>query len=183
MNSLINRNGEYVGQYLRIKDNEFSIKMFTKFYNLATHDNNFLINPSTTKDLIHIGKYFIKGNTIYANDLDNEYPVLKSLKIGDYMVFIQDSSKIYILNENEFKTFLYANNYESVNSIIYVLGIDNGVEFDNMRIIAANNLETAKNIYMKRYDLTDEPVCIGIIEKDHLNIISDKYRFEVPVTI
>lgn len=181
MNSLITIDGKYIGQYLHIKDSEFSVRMFTKFYNLATHDSDFLINPDTTKDLLHTGKYFEKSNSIYANDPYSEYTVLKSLKIGDYMVFIQETNKIYILNEQEFNTFMTTNNYKSAESITYVLGMDNGVEFNNMRVIVGDNLETAKNIYMKRYNLATEPVCIGIMEKDHLTIFSDKYKFDVPI--
>lgn len=181
MNSLITRDGKYIGQYLHIKDSEFSIRMFTKFYNLATHDNDFLIDPETTKDLIHTGKYSAKSNKIYTNDPYSEYTILKSLKIGDYMVFIQETNKIFILDETEFISFMSTNDYISAESVTYVLGIDNGVEFNNMRVIVGDSLNTAKDIYMKRFNLAEEPICIGVIEKDHLTILSDKYRFEVPL--
>ena len=52
-----------------------------------------------------------------------------------------------------------------------------------MRVVVGDNLTTAKDIYMKRFNLAEEPVCIGIIEKDHLTILSDKYKFDVPLTM
>lgn len=181
MNSLITNDGKYIGQYLHIKDSEFSVRMFTKFYNLATQNDVFSIDKNTAKDLIHAGKYRMRPNKIYVNDPDSDKNVLKSLKIGDYMVFIQETNKLYIFNKDEFKKFMNNNNYKKDESITYVLGIDNGVEFKNMRVIVSNNLDNAINIYINRYHTEDKPVCIGIINNNKLNIFSDKYKFSVPL--
>lgn len=179
MNSIISTDDKYVGQYLHIKDNEFSFRMFTKFYNLATHDNNFMIDTDTVKDLIYTGKYY-EPNKIYVNRPDSEESVLKSLNINDYMVFIQSTNKIYIFNKKEFDRFMNDNEFHSYKSTSFVLGIDNGIEFENLRIIVGNTLETAKEIYMNRYKCI-EPVCIGIMNNDHLEIYSDKYKFSIPL--
>lgn len=181
MNSLISKDGKYVGQYLHIKDSDFSVRMFTKFYNLATHDNDFSIDIATTKDLIHTGRYYIdRSNKIYVNNPENDNNILKSLNVGDYMVFIQATNKIYVFNAKEFNEFMVSNKYSKDVSITYVLGIDDGIKFNNMRVIVANNLENAKEIYMDRYN-SEEPICIGIMVDDHLNIITDKYEFSVPL--
>ena len=179
MNSIISENDKYIGQYLHIKDTEFAVRMFTKFYNLATHDADFSIDLNTSKNLIHTGKY-IKTNMLYVNIPDSDETVLKSLNIGDYMVFIQETNAIYLFNKDEFKKFMNKNNYHKDVSISYVLGIDNGIKFDNMRVIVGNTLDTAKDIYMRRFNCS-EPVCIGIMDNDHLEIYSDKYKFSVPL--
>lgn len=183
MNSIIAKDGKYKGLYLHIKDSDFSVKMFTKFYNLATQNDIFAIDSKTAKDLIHTGKYHMgKSSQIYVNDPNSDKNILKSVNIGDYMVFIQESRKLYIFNKNEFKKFMNSNNYTKDIAITYIFGIDNGVEFKNMHIITSNNLDNAKNIYMNRYNC-EEPVCIGIVENDHLNILSDKHKFSVPLVM
>lgn len=181
MNSLISDNGKYVGQYLHIRDSEFAIRMFAKFYNLANHNNNFLIDLNISKDLIHTARYY--KNKIYVNKPGSDELELKSPMVGGYMVFIQETEKVYIFNKDEFNKFMTENKYHEDVSIIYVLGIDNGVEFKNMRAIAANKLETAKYIYMNRYNETEDPICIGIMNKDHLEILTDKYKFSVPLVM
>lgn len=183
MNSLIDCDGKYIGQYLHIKDSEFSVRMFTKFYNLATHNDVFSIDKSTANDLIHSGKYKIRPNKIYVNDPNSDKNILKSLNVGDYMVFIQETSKLYIFNKDEFKKFMNNNNYSKDKSISYVLGINNGIGFNNMRVIVSNNLENAINIYINRYRTTETPICIGTIDRDKLNIYSDKYKFTVPLVM
>ena len=180
MNSLITKNGDYVGQYLHIKDSDFSVRMFTKFYNLSTQNEAFSIDKTTAKDLIHTGKYYGDKNKIYVNDPDTDKNMLKALHVGDYAVFIQDIKELYIFNKEEFEEFIKTNEYTTDVSVTYVLGIDNGVEFTNMRVILANNLDNAKRIYMDRYK-TSEPICIGIFDRDHLVIYSDKYEFSVPL--
>lgn len=176
MNSLIDKNGKYIGQFLYIRDTDFCIRMFTKFYNLATKDSKLSINLNIARDLIYINKM----NKIYVNNPYTENNSLKSINIGDYMVFIQDTHKIYLLSKDELKDFMDKNEYKRDKSTIFVLGIDNGIGFKNMHIIIANNLETAKNIYMNRFK-ESEPICIGIINGENLSIISDKYKFSVPL--
>ena len=39
MHSLISKNGEYVGKYLRVKNTERSINVFTKIYNLEVENH------------------------------------------------------------------------------------------------------------------------------------------------
>ena len=180
MNSLITKDGQYVGQYLHIKDSDFSVRMFTKLYNLATQNEAFSIDKSTAKDLIHTGKYYTDKNKIYVNEPGTDRNILKALNVGDYAVFMQEIRKIYIFNKEEFDNFMNENQYETDKSVTYVLGVDNGVEFKNMRVILANNLDNAKNIYMNRYKMS-EPVCIGIFNNDHLVIYSDRYEFSVPL--
>ena len=180
MNSLIAKDGRYVGQYLHIKDSDFSIRMFTKFYNLATQEYSVGIDNETAKDLIHTSRYCTKTNKIYVNNANGIGYTLKSVNVGDFMVFIQETRKLFIFNQVEFMEYMEDNGYDSDISVTYILGVDNGVQFDNMRVIVANTLQNAKSIYMKRYN-TVEPVCIGTIEDGHLLIISDKYKFKVPL--
>lgn len=179
MHSIMSKDNKYVGQYLHIRDNEFSFRMFTKFYNLATNDNNFVIDIETAKDLIHTGKYY-EPNKIYVNKPDSDESILKNINIDDYMVFIQYSNKIYIFNKEEFEKFMDNNEFHKDKSISFVLGMDNGIEFENMKIIVGNTLETAKQIYMNRYKC-GEPVCIGIMNNDHLELYTDKYKFSIPL--
>ena len=87
MNSIMSKDNKYVGQYLYIRDDEFSFRMFSKFYNLAAHNNEFMINKNIVKDLIHTG-HFIEPNKIYVHTPGSEEAVLKSIKVHDYMVFI-----------------------------------------------------------------------------------------------
>lgn len=182
MNSIITNDGKYIGLYLHIKDNGFSVKMFTKFYKLATQNNPYSIDPDTIKRLIHSRKYKLsnKISQIYVNDPTSDNNILKSINIDDYMIFIHETNKLYIFDKNEFMTFMNINKYNTDIAITYIFGIDNDVEFKNMHIITANSLENAKNIYMNRYQC-DEPICIGIVENDHLVILSDKHKFSVPL--
>ena len=179
MHSIMSKDNKYVGQYLHIRDNEFSFRMFAKFYNLATNDNNFIIDTETARALIHTGKYY-EPNKIYVNKPDSDESVLKNVNIDDYMVFIQYTNKIYIFNKKEFEQFMEKNEFHKDISTSFVLGIDNNIEFDNMKIIVGNTLETAKQIYMNRYKC-GEPVCIGIMNNDHLELYTDKYKFSIPL--
>lgn len=183
MNSIITNDGKYIGLYLHIKDNGFSVKMFTKFYNLATQNNSYSIDSDIVKGLIHSRKYKLsnKINQIYVNDPNSDNNILKSINIDDYMVFIHETNKLYVFNKDEFIAFMNINKYNTDKAITYIFGIDNGIEFDNMHIITANCFDNAKNIYINRYKCNDEPVCIGIIENDHLIILTDKHKFSLPM--
>lgn len=183
MNSLLDKDGKQAGLYLHIKDSEFSVKMFTKFYNLATQNHVLGIDSKTAKDLIHTGKYHKgKSNQIYVDDPNSDKNILKSINTGDYMVFMHGIKKLYIFNKVEFKKFMLNNEYTRDKAITYILGIDNGVEFKNMHMITANTLNNAKHIYTTRYKC-EEPICLGIVENDHLNILSDKHKFTVPLVM
>lgn len=183
MNSLIDKDNNYIGQCLYIKDKKASAKMFTKFYNLFVKNKEYCINAEAAKHLIHSSKFGINDiNKIYVSDINTGEDILKSIHIGDYAIFINETENIFILNENEFYSFMHKNEYRRTDSIAYVLGVDNGVEFKSMHIISANNLETAKEIYEKRFNL-NSPVCIGTIVDDHLTIKSDKHSFTVPLVM
>lgn len=184
MNTIITSDGKYIGQYLHIQDTKFAIKIFTKFYNLAVQDVKFSIDTDITKDLILAGKYCDECNKVYVNDLyDENNSVLKTVEIGNYLIFIQETSKIYILDKNEFTKFMEDNNYKSDVSIAYVLGMDNDIKFDNMKVITANTLSMAKKIYMDRYNEEKEPICIGIMNNGKFNIFSDKYKITIPLVM
>ena len=183
MNSLINKDGKQAGLYLHIKDSEFAAKMFTKFYNLAAQNHELSIDSDTAKDLIHGGKYHKgKTNQIYVDDPNSDSNILKSINTGDYMVFLHGIKKLYIFNKVEFKTFVLHNEYDKAKAITYILGIDDGIEFKNMHMITANTLENAKYIYTNRYKC-ETPICIGVVENDHLHIMSDKHKFTVPLVM
>lgn len=184
MNTIITNDGEYIGQYLHIQDTEFAIRIFTKFYNLAVRSAEFAIDPSITENLILAGKYCDECNKVYVNDLYNENnSVLKTVKIGSYLIFIQDSCKIYLLDKAEFAKFMDDNNYKSDISTAYILGIDCGVKFNNLRVISGNSLAIAKKIYMDRYNETEEPICIGIMSDGNFNIFTDKYKITAPLVM
>lgn len=183
MNSIVTNEGKCIGLYLHIKDSEFAIKMFTKFYNLSLSNKNYKITVDTAKDLIHVNRYKIsKSNQIYVNDPENGNDILKSINVGDFMVFVHETRHIYVFNKSEFKRFMNENGYIKDIATTYILGIDNDIKFDNMHMITADNLENAKTIYMNRYEC-DSPVCIGVVENDHLNIFSDKHKFTVPLVM
>lgn len=170
MNSLISNDGEYIGQYLHIKDTEFSIRMFTKFYNLSIQNNNFYIDIDMTRDLIHMDKYNMY-NKIYVNDpYDDNNNILKPLTIGSYMVFIQKTKKLYLFTKPEFKKFIKENKYKKSESTNFVIGIDNGIRFENVRIISANSLNIALEIYKQMYNNIDNPICIGTAKDNVLNL-------------
>lgn len=183
MNSIITNDGKCAGLYLHIKDSEFAIKMFTKFYNLSLSNKEYKITVDTAKDLIHVNRYNIsKSNQIYVNDPETGHNILKSVNVGDYMIFVHETRHIYVFNKSEFKAFMNNNNYTKDLAVTYILGIDSGIEFKNMHMITANSLENAIDIYMVRY-FCERPVCIGIVEDDHLNIFSDKHKFTVPLVM
>lgn len=184
MNTITTTDGKYIGLYLHIKDNDFSVKMFTKFYNLATQNNAYSINSDTVRDLIHTRRYGIREtiNQIYVNDPITNTNILKSINVGDYMIFIHDTKKLYILDEDEFNKFINKNDYSKNIATTYIFGINDGVKFKNMHMITSNSFENAKNIYMDRYNC-EEPVCIGIVENNQLTILGDKHNFTVPLVI
>lgn len=172
MNSLISSDKKYIGQYLCIQDNDFSVRMFAKFYNLSIQNNNFTIDINRARNLIRMNKYKLH-NKIYVNDLNSNNDVLKSIKPGSYMVYINDTKKLYILNKEEFDRFIYTNEYIRIKSSNFVLGIDDGLYFKNVKIIVASSLDTAKLIYRERYNIEENPICIGIEEDNRLNIYTD----------
>lgn len=178
MNSIIDKDGKYIGLYFHIKDTDFFIRNFTKFYNIATHDNLYSIDLNTGEYLIHNGKY-INGK-IYVNDPNNNNKdILKSINIGDYMVFINKTNKLYLFNKKEFKKFMNAHNYKKEIANTYLFGIDDDIKFKHLHLITSNSFENAKEIYFNRYKI--EPVCIGTIENSKLSIISDKKIYTVPI--
>lgn len=179
MNSIIDKNGKYIGLCFHIKDTDFFIRNFTKFYNLSTHNNLYSIDLNTGRNLIHNRKYNIIKNQIYVNDPVNDKGILKSINVGDYMVFINITNKLYLFNKKEFNNFMCDNNYTKEDAITYLFGIDDGINFKHMHLITSNSYENAKKIYFNRYQT--EPVCIGIIEDSKLNIISDKKIYIVPI--
>src|SRR5699024_1688005 len=88
-------------------------------------------------------------------------------------VYIDSTTKLYILTKSEFKKFIKDNKYRKETSTNFILAIDNGDEmFKNFRIITTDSLESAKNIFRTRYNT--EPVFIGIEEDNYIYIKTEK---------
>lgn len=172
MHSLVSKDGKYVGKYLRIKNTKQSIRMFAKIYNLAVQDDRFYLTYNNAKDLLLMNMYNLDNN-IYANDVNTDEIIFRPVNFGNYIVYIDSTTKLYILTKSEFKKFIKDNKYRKETSTNFILAIDNGDEmFKNFRIITTDSLESAKNIFRTRYNT--EPVFIGIEEDNYIYIKTEK---------
>lgn len=170
MHSLISKNGEYVGKYLRVKNTERSINLFTKIYNLAVENPEFYLTYDDAKDLLLSNTYDLYNN-IYANDVKTDEIIFTTVKFGSYVVFIDSTRKLYILSGSEFKKFVRDNKYKKETSNNFILAIDDGDKFKNFRIISTDSLEDAKTIFRLRYNI--EPIFIGMEEDNYIYIKTD----------
>lgn len=173
MNSILDKDGKYIGHYLHLENNKYCARDFTKYYNLSVQDDNFSITLSSVKDLLNMSKYGISNN-IYVNDIKTHQTVIKPLNVGMVMVYITSLKELYLLTEEELDNFLEDNNYISDISINYVLGIPIEHKFKNVRIVVSDSLEHAQKIYKRRYNETEEPICIGIEDDRYLYIPTDE---------
>lgn len=172
MHSLISKDGEYIGQYLHLKNNEYCIQRFTKFYNITMGETKYFIKPKTVKDLLIMSKYNLQHN-VYANDPETDEIILKPLKINSYIVYISKSNKLYIFTKSEFKKYINNNKYKLATSTNFILALQEDNIFKNIKSITTNNIDSAKKIYMKKYSNNIEPVVIGIEEDKYLYIPTD----------
>lgn len=170
MNILVSNDGKYVGKYLHIQNNEQSIRMFAKIYNLAVQDDKFYLSYENAKDLLLMNSYNINNN-IYANDVNTDEIIVTPIKFGCYIVFIDSTTKLYILSKSEFKKFIKKNGYKKETSTNFILAISDNDIFKNFRIITTNSLDNAKEIYKNRYNSI--PIFIGIEEDNYIYIPTD----------
>lgn len=173
MHIILDNNGNYVGEYLRIKDDKYTVKMFTKYYNMFINDSDFFITAEEVKNLLRMSKYNITDNNIYINDINSGQLIFKSLSIGLNMVWIAKTKKLYLLNEKELKEFIDNNIYKSETSISYVFGLPDIYKFKNVGVIVSNNITNAKEIYKEMYSIEEDPIFIGFKEDDYLYISLD----------
>lgn len=177
MHSLVNKYRECIGQFIKIENDDYSARVFTKFYNLSMSDKRYNLNINTIKDLINMSKYHLENdNTVYVNDLKTNNTILKPLNIGYYAVFISINKKLYLLSEEEFEDFIRENEYHKEITINFILGIENSQEqhFTNVKVVLANTLDNAKEIYKLRYNIEEIPKFIGIEENGYIYIPTDK---------
>lgn len=176
MNSLLNESNEYIGQYIHIKNNEYTVRIFTRLYNLSIGDKNYFIDTKVVKELLDMSKYKVHDANIYVNDPQNDQTILKPLTLGSYAVYIVPTKKLYLLSKQEFKKFIKNNKYKKEVTINFVLGIEDteNQQFKMLNIIQANSLKNAKYVYKKRYNTDKDPVFIGIEEDKYLYIPTDK---------
>lgn len=177
MHSLVDKDDKYIGQFLKIQNNNYSARVFTKFYNLTISDKAYNIDVSTVKDLINMSKYHLcHDNTVYVNDIKTNNTILRPLNIGYYAVFLSIYKKLYLLTEEEFKSFMKNNNYHEEVTINFILGIENIEEehLSNVKVVLANTLTNAKEIYKSRYNIDETPKFIGIEEDNYIYIPTDK---------
>lgn len=173
MHIILDNNGKYIGEYLRIKNDKYTVKMFTKYYNMFIEDPNFFITPKDVKNLLRMSRYNITDNNIYINDIESGQLIFRSLDIGLNMVWIDKSKKLYLLTEKELHDFINNNTYKSETSINYVFGIADTYKFKNVEVIASNDISNAKNIYKNMYSTEEDPVFIGFQEDNYLYITLD----------
>lgn len=171
MHSLISKKGECVGHYLQIENTPYCIKMFTNIYNSVIGDSKFFIDSNIARDIILMSKYNINNN-IYANDPTTDDIILKSVNVGDYIVYMIKSTKLYIFNDKELEDFIKKYNYEKEPSTNYILAEQKNDIFINPSIIYANNIHNAKKIYKEKYNA--EPTFLAIEDNHYLYIPTDK---------
>lgn len=171
MHSLTTKDGQYVGKYLRLKNSERSIRMFAKIYNLAVHDKNFYMSYNDAKDLLLMNKYHMESD-IYANNVETDEIIMTPVKFGNYIVYIDSTTKLYVLTKSEFKKFVNDHKYRKTTSNNYILAIADGDKFKNFRIVTTNSLENAKEIFKNNHNA--EPVFIGLEEDNYIYINTDK---------
>ena len=172
MHSIIDKYDNHIGIYIAIKDDEYSSRIFTRFYNMCIYNRLDNINEQTVRDLIKMDKYDL-DNSIPVYDLKNNNIVLSRLKAGLYMIFMYKENKLYLSTEEELKQFLSKNNYTSSQTINYVIGIPTSDgKFIKVRPIASNNVKNAKEVYKNRYNIMEDPIIIGIKELStfHINL-------------
>lgn len=176
MNSLLDNNNKYIGQYIKIDYSEHSIRVFTKLYNLSISDKKYHISIDTVRDLVNMNKYLKNDNSIYINDLKTGTTIFRPLKIGYVAFFSNITRKLYLVKEEEFDNFIDDNNYHKEITINFILGIESISDgyFKQVKVILANNLENAKNIYKNIYNIKEEPKFIGIEEDNYVYIPTDK---------
>ena len=81
-----------------------------------------------------------------------------------------EKNRLYLATEEELEYFLGTNNYKTIESTTYVLGIPDVYKFKNVRPISSNNINNAINIYKKRYNIKEDPILIGIKMHESLYI-------------
>lgn len=176
MHSIIDKNNKCVGQYIFIKDDKYSTRIFTRYYNMCINQ----ISPITkdvVRDLVKMEKYKLE-NTIHIYDLNTDEIVLKHLVVGDVMIYLNKNNKLYLASEDELNKFLESNEYSSRLSIIYIIGIPNSGKFENVRPVSSNTVENAKQIYRGRYEPDKDPVVIGVKNAGHLFISLNDHILE-----
>lgn len=182
MYSIKNNEEKCIGQYIYIRNNKYSIKVLTKFYNLFINHikDAFPISEHTIRDLIKMNKYNLE-NTIRVYDLSTNTITLKELKIGHVAIYLHNEDKMYIVSEDELHDFLETNNYTSELSMTYIIGIQDEYKFKKVRPILASNVNNAKEIYKEKFNINEEPVCIGVKEYGILYINLNGYLVEADI--
>lgn len=168
MYSIVDNKGKCVGQYIFIKDDKYSTRLFTRFYNMCINKEDH-ITEDVVQDLIRMNKYDLE-NSIHIYDLQTDIITLKQLEVGSVMIYMNEKNRLYLASEDELDKLLEDNNYTTIKSIAYVLGIPDVHGFKLVRPISSNNLENAKRVYKKRYNIEQDPIFIGIKEFGHLYI-------------
>lgn len=170
MHSIINSQEKCIGQYLIIEDDTYTTRLFARFYNMCITSKDEA--PITEEDVINaikMKKYNLQNN-IHIYDLKTDNICLKQLKIGLAMVYLNEKNRLYLATEEELEYFLCDNNYKTIESTTYVLGIPDIYKFKNVRPISSNNINNAINVYKKRYNIKEDPVLIGIKMHESLYI-------------
>lgn len=171
MHSIIDKDNKDIGGYIVISDDNYSSRIFTRFYNMCINEHKDPISIDTIRDMIKMCKYDLEENIIPIYDLISNDIELKNLKPGSVMIYINKTNKLYLATIDELDRYLKDNNYTSILSVNYVIGIPTSDgKFINVRPVTSNNATNAILDYKYRYNPDKEPVIVGVKEYNSLYI-------------
>lgn len=177
----IKNNEKCIGQYIYIRDNNYCVKVFTKFYNefIKNIKNEVSISEHTGRDLIKMSKYKLE-NTIRVYDLYTDEIILKHLEIGSIAIYLHDKDRFYIVSQKELEDFLKENNYTSELSMTYIIGTQDQYKFRNVVPILASSVVDALQIYKEKFN-EENPICIGVKEYGILYINLNNHILSIDI--
>lgn len=169
MHSIIDKNNKCIGQYIFMKDDCYTTKIFARFYNMCINKEDTPITEEDVKYAIKMKKYNL-DNSIHIYDLNTDSILLKQLGVGSVMIYLAEKNRLYLATEDELNNFVISHNYTTKTSITYILGFPDTYKFRDVKPVCADNISNAIQLYKEKYDSIDTPILIGIKDNDTLYI-------------
>lgn len=170
MHTIMNNENKCVGQYIFMKDDCFTTRIFARYYNMCmTEKNEKPITENDVKNAIKMKKYHLP-NDIHIYDLSTDSILFKEIDTDCVMVYLNEKNRIYLATKDELNNFIIEHNYTTKNAVTYILGFPDTYKFKDVRPITSDSIHNAIQFYKEKYKVTENPIFIGIKEHDTLYI-------------
>lgn len=181
MHSIIDKNNKCIGQYIFMKDDCYTTRIFARFYNMCINSKEEVpITEEDIKTAIKMKKYKL-DNSIHIYDLNTDSILLKQLGVDSVMVYLYEKNRLYLATEEELNNFVISHGYTTKTSITYILGFPDTYKFIDVRPVCADNINNAIQCYKDRYKTDKTPILIGIKDNETLYINLNGQVFAIDV--